>query len=61
MSARKCNCKKCEYCKQVCTETAISRTNCKVYGEIYKPIYCDKFITIKEYKIFKNYVPQNKR
>jgi hypothetical protein len=47
---RKCDCKKCIYCKQFITGTSIYRVNCERYGEnAYAPSYCDKYLTEKEY------------
>lgn len=47
---KKCDCKKCIHCKQIITCTSVYRVNCKKYGDDrYKPTYCDKYMTKKEF------------
>ena len=50
MAAKKCKCEKCGYCKQI-YYTANKWVVCEKYNETVAPTYCDKFITIEDYKI----------
>lgn len=49
---KKCNCKKCVYCKQIFTSTNVSRINCETVGtDIVMPTYCNQYKTERELTI----------
>lgn len=47
---KKCKCKKCVYCEQICTTTSVPRINCKKAGkDMVMPAYCSQYKTKEEF------------
>lgn len=47
---KKCKCKKCAYCQQICLNTSVPRINCEKVGmDMVMPAYCVHYTTKDEY------------